>query len=199
MTPYMKQMFAVNGAKEGDVFGFSGKGFISDVINIGTYGLPRWGLSHIGIISSWRGRRYLFESTTLNGGKRDAITGKPVSGVQAHRLEDILARPGKVWRYPLVDPLTSRQKRRLSKDMMEHLGQPYDYVGAARSGGFLLRLFEKCVRQEDLDTLFCSELVAHTLTDLGIAEYTNASSQSPNSLARDLVKTGLCWKRKRIK
>ena len=41
--------------QDGDIVGFSGKGIVSDAINIGTYGIPRSGLSHVGIIATYRG------------------------------------------------------------------------------------------------------------------------------------------------
>ncbi len=183
----------------GDIVGFSGKGLVSDAINVGTYALPRWGLSHVGIVCTHEGEKYLFESTTLNGDKSCAITGQPVSGVQAHPLEDILARPGKVWRYPLTTFVGPGQV-----DIMEHrlhamLGLPYDYAGAGRSAGFFFRCLEGVLRREDLNNVFCSELVAFILDEIGIARIMNASAQSPNSLVRYLNRIKLYKKRERVK
>jgi len=36
--------------RPGDLIGFSGESFISDFINVVTYGVPRWGISHVGIM-----------------------------------------------------------------------------------------------------------------------------------------------------
>ena len=52
--------------KAGDVIGFSGNSWISGLINIGTYGIPFWGISHVGIMAhAADGRLLIFESTTL--------------------------------------------------------------------------------------------------------------------------------------
>ena len=37
--------------KPGDLIGFSGDSPVSDAINLGTFGLPRWGISHVGIMA----------------------------------------------------------------------------------------------------------------------------------------------------
>ena len=184
---------------DGDVVGFSGCGFVSDSINVGTYGIPRWNLSHVGIISSYRGNRYLFESTTTNKGVPCEILGKPISGVQAHRLTDILRRPGKVWKYPLAETLSCQHKQVLLLRLLSYLGTPYDYKGAARTGGFLLRLIEGSLHNQDISQFFCSELVAIALTEVGSASIINASGQSPNSLVRRLKRRGICKSRVRIK
>ncbi len=196
---YETQKFALEGLRDGDVVGFSGKGFVSDGVNLATFGIPRWGLSHIGIIAEVADDKYLFESTTLNGGKPCAILGKPISGVQAHLIGDILTRPGKVWHYPLSVPLVPAERYKLSMRLQAHLGTPYDYKGAARSGGNLIRIFEGILRRQDLSEFFCSELVAFMLTQLGIANIINSSAQSPNSLARRLKRVEICTSRKRIK
>lgn len=184
---------------DGSVIGFSGKGFVSDGINLATFALPRWGLSHIGIVASYRDKKYLFESTTLNGDKPCAILDEPISGVQAHPLEDILHRPGKVWHYPLVRSLHPDESRKLTLLLLSHLGTPYDYKGAARSGGNLIRIFEGIIRRQDLSRFFCSELVALVLTQLDIASIMNASAQSPNSLVRRTERREITSPRKRVK
>lgn len=176
---------------DGDLIGFSGKGLVADVINLGTYAVPRWGLSHIGVVCSYQGEQYIFESTTLNGDKPCAITGEPIAGVQAHPIEDILARPGKVWHYPLRSKLYFDQSQRLREDLISLLGREYDMKGALRSGGCFLRILETIFRKENLSTLFCSELVAHVLTKVGIIHVSNVSGQSPNSLVRRLKRNGI--------
>lgn len=183
---------------DGDVIGFSGNGLVSDVINLATFGVPRWGLSHIGIICSYRGVRYLFESTTLGDTPCDILQRK-VNGVQAHRLYDILERPGRVWKYKINKALDDSQHRALLLNLLAQLGTPYDYKGAARSGGFLIRQVGSILRRQDISKLFCSELVAFVLTKIGHAVINNASAQSPNSLARRLVRDGICLKPVRIK
>ncbi len=194
-----RQKYALEALRAGDVVGFSGQGFVSDAINLGSFGVPRWGLSHIGIIGKYKGERYLFESTTLNKGKPCDIRGEACSGVQAHYLGDILDRPGKVWQYKLAQKLQKEQSNKLTTNLLEHLGTAYDYFGAARSGGVLLRKVEGFLRPEDLSTFFCSELVALMLDQLGLISVENASAQSPNSLARKLIRENLTTYAKRIK
>jgi len=133
--------------KDGDLLGFSGQGWLSDVINLGTWRLPRWGISHIGIVCTYRKEKYIFESTTTIDKPCD-IKHQRVRGVQAHKLEDILARPGKVWHYPLVSPLFMFEIQRLLLNLLSVLGKPYDLIGAGRSAGFLIRIIGKCLRRD---------------------------------------------------
>ena len=49
--------------KPGDIIGFSGKGIVSDLVNLGTYGIPRWSISHIAVIAENYGGKYLFEAS----------------------------------------------------------------------------------------------------------------------------------------
>lgn len=183
----------------GDLIGFSGEGLVADVINVGSYGIPRWNLSHIGIICEYRGIHYLFESTTLNGDHPCAIKGVPVSGVQAHTIGDFLQRPGKIWHYPLRTRLYGHQSQRLRLLLLELLGREYDLKGAVRSGGCFLRILEKTFRMQDVSTLFCSEMDAFVLTNIGVAHIINASGQSPNSLVRRLYRNAVVEKRIRLK
>ena len=54
--------------KAGDILGFSGRSWISAGINIATYGIPLWGISHVGIMAhSPDGKLRFFESTSLDG------------------------------------------------------------------------------------------------------------------------------------
>lgn len=199
MNPTYRQRYALAGLRAGDIVGFSGKGFVADGINLGSFGIPRWGLSHIGIVAKYRGKLYIFESTTLNKGKPCDIMGEACSGVQAHYLSDILKRDGKVWRYELIGGLSDEKSQKLTNNLLMHLGIAYDYFGAARSGGVLLRKVEGLLRPEDLSTFFCSELVALMLDELGIIAIENASAQSPNSLGRKLVREYITTYPKRIK
>ena len=74
-----------NDLKAGDVIGFSGQSWISFLINIGTYGIPFWGISHVGIMAhAPDGRLLLFESTTLEDMPCE-IGGECFNGTQATR------------------------------------------------------------------------------------------------------------------
>ena len=75
--------------KAGDVIGFSGNSWISGLINIGTYGIPFWGISHVGIMAhAADGRLLLFECTTLEDMPCE-IAGECFNGTQAHTLDKI--------------------------------------------------------------------------------------------------------------
>ena len=185
--------------KDGDLIGFSGKGLVSDLINIGTYALPRWGLSHVGIYCRYQGIPYIFESTTLFSGKPCAFAGKPISGVQAHPISDILTRPGKVWHYPLSRPLSPSRANDLRKLLRSKIGTPYDMAGALRQSGFLLRCFGAIFRKPDITMMDCSELSAWAYNSIDVRTFFNFSSESPNSLARELLRTKVVFPRRRLK
>ena len=100
-----------NDLKAGDVIGFSGNSWISALINLGTYGLPFSGISHVGIMAhAADGRLLLFESTTLENMPCE-LSGECFNGTQAHDLTKILqAYAGKVWHYPLYRPLYEHEE-----------------------------------------------------------------------------------------
>ena len=186
--------------KPGDLIGFSGESLISDFINIATYGIPRWGLSHIGIMGeATDGRLLLFESTTLDP-LPCAITGKTFDGTQAHTLDDVVAGyRGKVWKYDLYRELYPSERDRLTHFLTANLHIPYDQMGAFRSGGENFSYIESLLRDEDLTSIFCSELVAAALDQIGISPAGNASRYNPNKLARRLLKAGMIHRARRLK
>ncbi len=96
------QIVNPNDIKAGDVIGFSGNSWISALINIGTYGIPFSGISHVGVMAhAADGRLLLFESTTLEHMPCE-LSGDCFNGTQAHDLTKILqAYAGKVWHYPI--------------------------------------------------------------------------------------------------
>lgn len=185
--------------KPGDLIAFSGDSLISDVINIGTYGLPRWGASHVGIVAKYGDRQLLFESTTLEGLPCE-ITGKSINGTQAHDLTQVLAAyKGKVWHYPMCRPLFDFESTRLSAYLLSMIGVPYDGLGAFRSGGIGLSWFESMLRPEDLHHIFCSELCAAALREVGLFATDDAARWSPNHLIRCLRHHGLLLRPRRLK
>lgn len=186
--------------KPGDVLGFSGHGWVTDFINVMTGGLPRWGLGHIGIVARYKDDLVLFESTTLNDDRSHCIiAGKGVHGVQAHYLEDAFSRPGKIWLYPLSYHLYADEGLRLSRFLVNQAGLRYDLIGAGRSGGLIPRLLTYVFRREDLEELFCSELVAAAFSNIGVLPTANASTYSPNGFVRRAIRKGLLKPRVRIK
>jgi len=160
----------------GSIVLFSGRGFVSRVIEIGTcspfsHGAHTaeitkadlrkqrkarvWRLSE-SQIANWQDGIYLIESTTL-GGAPCAIQGKEFAGVQVHRYEDyVRAYTGKVWIMPLVEPMTAEESQLLTDVSLDLVGTPYDYAGAGLAGTRLLK--RMCFwRTADRETVFCIE------------------------------------------
>jgi hypothetical protein len=187
--------------KPGDIIGYSGQGWISTIINLGSYGLPWNGLSHVGIVG-WKSRgggHLVFESTSLCDIPCE-ITGLRVKGVQAHTIEDSVREyRGKVWHYPLYRSLYNHEIGRLVASLTKAVGVPYDVKGAVRAGGVGLSALEALLRGQDLSLLFCSEFVAAMLACTGVFPTTNASRWSPNRLVRTLRRHGIIGPARRLK
>jgi len=168
----------------GDVIGFSGKGLVSDAINLVTLGIPRWGLSHVGIVAIYKGNLVIFESTTLDD-EACYITGKQCAGVQAHELfHRVDLYDGRVSHYPLNRPLIGLESVRLTCFLMSFLGKSYDTIGAVRSGGVAFSYVESWLRPSNMESIFCSELVASAHKHLGRFCPRNEISYNPNKLIR---------------
>ena len=184
----------------GDIIGFSGESFISDLINVATYGTPRWGISHVGIMGEAKdGRLLLFESTTLDGLPCE-ITGKPFFGTQAHLLDTVVkVYRGKVWHYPLYRSLYDNERRRLTDFLMGTIRIPYDEMGAFRSGGEGLSWIESLFREQDLTKIFCSEWCCAAHTAIGIFRTDNVSRWNPNRFVRTERRQGILLKPRRMK
>lgn len=195
--------------KIGDVIGFSGRELQSACINLGTYGIPFRGISHVGIVAgrwSWTGtpERYpydtllsyeskvdkdlpLFESTIKNGTHTCPL------------LSRIEMYPGRVWHYPLYRKLYIHEQKRLWDFLTVSIGRPYDAMGAFRSGGIGLSWIESCFRKEDLSAIFCSEWLAAAFATTGLYPIVNASRWNPNRLCRRLRRGRVLKKPVRIK
>jgi hypothetical protein len=186
-------------ARSGDLIGFSGNGRTSVAINLLTFGIPYWSLSHVAIMGySGCGRKLLFEST--DAGEPCEITGRPVLGVQAHRLKDsVESYNGKVWRYPLYRPLYVHENARLTSFLMKQVGHPYDEVGAKMSAGLLFASVCSLIHPQDLGEEFCSELASAAEANIGIFQTTNAGRWNPNSLVRTMRRAGVLGKPIRLK
>ena len=184
----------------GDMIGFSGDGWISDFINLATYGIPRWGISHMGIMGeATDGRLLLFESTTLDGLPCE-ITGECFNGTQAHMLDAVVkAYQGKVWHYPLYRSLYENERQRLTQFLMGTIHTPYDEMGAFRSGGVGLSWIESLFREQNLTKIFCSEWAAAALACVGLWATDNVSRWNPNRLTRRLRSAGVICKPRRLK
>jgi hypothetical protein len=157
--------------KSGDVIGFAGWGVLSDVINLLTFGLPRYSVSHVGIVCDDK----LYESTSKRG-------------VTATNLQKRLkSYGGRVYHYELPRPLYEHESERLRSFLDEQLGKDYDTKGAFKSGGLVIAVISRFLRRQDLTTLFCSELVAGALQNVGILAIKH-SGYNPNRLTRMLYR-----------
>lgn len=183
--------------KPGDIIGFSGRSWISAGINVGTYGLPWWSISHVGIIGRARGRTMIFESTEGLG--RCNITGKEICGTQAHDLGYVLSRySGAAWHYPLYRALYRHEEVRLTMFLLDTIGREYDYSGAIRAGGFIVSATLGLFVQQDTNLLFCSEWAAAAHQTIGVLQTGNISAWSPNFLCRYERWKGILAKPRRL-
>jgi hypothetical protein len=191
---------SLSGIKPGDLVAFSGQSLVSDLINLGTYGVPRWSASHVGVIADAAdGRQLLFESTTLDALPCE-ISGKRFNGVQAHGLDKVVETyQGKVWLYPLYRPLFDFEEQRLSRFLVGLVGTPYDELKAFRAAGTGFSWFESMLHEEALNHIFCSELVAAAYSDDGIMPTDDAARWNPNHLIRHLRQHQLLLRAKRLK
>ena len=186
--------------KAGDVIGFSGCTWIGTIINIGTYGIPFYGISHVGIMAhAADGRLLLFESTTLEKMPCE-IAGTCFDGTQAHDLNKVVpVYNGKVWHYPLYRPLYDYEDGRLTEFLMATIHTPYDAMGAFRSAGVGFSWLESCLREQDLHHIFCSEWVAAAYAEIGIMPTANAARWNPNHLCRTLRRRELVLAPRRLR
>jgi len=190
----------MNVIKPGDIIGFSGRSWISAAVNIGTWGIPLWGISHVGIMAhAADGRLLIFESTSL-GDLPCEISGESFAGTQAHRLEDILrVYKGRAYHYSLYRPLYPNEDERLTQFLMETIHTPYDMMGVFCAAGVGLSWFESLLRPQDLSTIFCSEWLAAALSVIGVYSTSNVSRWNPNHLVRKLRWNGVVCKPRRLK
>lgn len=176
----------------GDVVGFSGHDCSGFWINLGTWGIPFRDLSHVAIVADHPtevGRLILWESTSLYR-EPCLIKGVTNNGVQAHTIRKRVATyRGNVWRYPLAGPLTTFARRNLSRWLLSQVHVGYDYLGAWRARDLCLGKVRRwLIGEQNLASLFCSELVAAALTQIGRFEDGDASAWNPNSLCRELAR-----------
>lgn len=184
--------------KTGDVFGFSGSHYSSDFINAVTLGIPRVSISHVGIVCEVNGEKLLFEAM-MEPAEECIVSRKVFAGAQAHLASDVLNYQGKVWHYPLYRELFQHEERRLRWKLIATVGTPYDTIGAMRSGGLLFAMLEASARRQNKTSLFCSEWVATSLSDIGIFATGNVSRWNPNKLIRRLRLTGILEEPYRLK
>lgn len=173
--------------KTGDVIGFSGNAGFSKFIRWATGSI----YSHVGIVlnvnltSGGDDSVLIVESRTDTQGK-DAAGAKLIKGVQLHWLSKrILGFDGAAWLFPLKQPLNQDGEAKMQAWLRQTNNKivPYDSVQTLGAG---LDLFDRVgltYSNEDLSTLFCSELVAKALQIAGVVDpKLNASEQTPGDV-----------------
>ena len=141
--------------KTGDMVLFSGGGFVSRMIQM--YTRSKW--SHVGVVvrDDWYDQLLLWESTTLS--KIKTIHGNVRQGVAIRPLSEVVENyDGVVGVRQLKRELTDSEQitvgdlrkefkgRDYETDKLELFRSAYDFIGGQN--------------EEDLSSLFCSELVA---------------------------------------
>jgi hypothetical protein len=183
----------------GDVIGFSGACFTSDLVNVATWGIPRVDLSHVAILANYKNELFLFESTTLDTAPCE-ITGKKIAGVQAHNLDRTIKEyEGKVFHYPLTKLINAEQSKKLSNFLFDMLGISYNMIGAFRAGGVGFSFIEGILHKENLHSIFCSELAIAAHREIGLIKTTNAGHFNPNHMCRWELYQGILAGHIRIK
>ena len=168
-------------SRTGDLVGFSGHNLDSYFINAVTYGLPGWGLSHVGIVCWHAGEPLIFESTMDCPTPCVVTCNYGVRGVQAQRLTDHIKHyKGKIWYYPLKERV---REAVLHRFLLSMIGRPYDDAGARRAAG---KVWSAILGKESLTELFCSELVAAALREVALLQTERAGRWSPNALIREI-------------
>lgn len=191
--------------RPGDVLGLSGACALGDAVNLATWGVPRWGLSHLAIVAPYcpdgmRTSKLVVCEATIREDYPCVYAEKCVSGVQAHWPEEWLQRQnGRVWLYRPANEVSPWDAYVLGEWCKLMMGRAYDYWGALHArqvvGGWLLHR----VLPEDFNEFFCSEFVPAALRLVELFETDNCSVWSPNKFTRHWVRTGGCEPPVRIK
>lgn len=167
----------------GDIVLFSGKGPISAGIKVGTR--SRW--SHVGMLIKLKEYDFLtlWESTTLRS-VDDVVYKRPVSGVQLVPLSARLNSYTGVAAVRILQGVhfNDGQTRALMALRRNLSGRPYErskieLIKAAYDGAF-------GANEEDLSSLFCSELVAEAYQNLGLLDGDTPSNEyTPADFSQD--------------
>lgn len=200
--------------KPGDMLGFSACNLSGAIINLTTRGIPGWGLSHVAIVCGrppqdgpYAGDLLVCESTTLYRSPC-VFEQDEVSGVQFHYVRPrVRTYCGRVWRYPLARPLSPEESLQLTGYCMGLRGKSYDWRGAIDARDLLWGRIRRLIcaslgkarREQAMHYLFCSELVAGALDDVGRFATLHPDFWSPNSLARAGIDRGTFQRPVRIK
>ena len=148
----------------GDLVLFSGKGWLSRLIQFGT--ASRW--SHVGMVLVLQQHDVvlLWESTTLSS-LPGIVSGRATKGVQLVALSERLRTYGggaAVCHLKGV-ALEGKAMRALTRFRREVRGRPYEQSKLQ----LIVSVFRRwCGFGEDLSSLFCSELVAEAYQRMGL-------------------------------
>lgn len=198
--------------RAGDVLVCDGRGWMSWLIGLFTFG-P----THVAVVADFRSdlagevwgksgryggdRRLVFESTTL-ANQPCALLGKAIAGAQAHELSDLLGYPGKIWRLPIMDPLTRWESRLLTVCLLRDLGRPYDYDGAFTCATRWWKRLWGWWPTWDRSRLYCVEYAGSALW-LALRQHLdkrwNAGELTPREFVEVLLASGLYGEPERIK
>ena len=161
--------------KAGDIILFSGKGWMSRLIKLG--GLTKY--SHVGVMLD---EELLIESTTLSN-IPDLFTNKMHKGVMVVRLQDRIDKyNGKIYHRSLKEELTEEQKDKMLEVAKELHGRPYE-ESKWQLVSSEIDILPK--QDEDLSSVFCSELAIELLDAADIYKPKNASNEyTPKNLAK---------------
>jgi len=166
-----------NEMKPGDVIAFGGKGLISGIIK----GVTNSPVSHVGIIMQTvlQGGIFINQIIESNGKK------KGLTGTQVWRMSERLSEyGGMVWwlqmnikidKQHLVDFCLSQKDKEY--DTPQAIGSAVDFLPD---------------QKEDLNKLFCSELVTAALESVGVLNDINASEATPADVVAFPIYTGIC-------
>lgn len=161
--------------------------------------------STISVLTYWKPRFLLFESTTLSDLPCE-ITGLSIHGVQAHTPEKRIEQyNGKIWRYRMTQSWyqtfdENDGPRKLSEKLLALIGTQYDRWEAINSGTHLLkhskfwailRSLLPGVKANHDKQLFCSEYLVSVLQHLGMFGLEDAGKINPAELISRLVSAGV--------
>lgn len=190
----------------GDIFACWGTDSVSRLISVATSSLRgpiRYAPSHVAMACPWQRDHpascHWYESTTLTG--RHCLSAlRQVSGAQVHevrdRIADYVARGGcvRVFRLTPIDALDPEDVCHLRAMLGEFLGSGadspigYDSAGAVLSGTRVMKRLT--IWHNNLDKLFCSELIAAVLQRLCRMNRRDPAWFNPGRLLRELMRQG---------
>jgi hypothetical protein len=191
----------------GDIIACYGTDAVSRIISAGTFSLlaprgTRIAPSHVALISEIDGSPWWCESTML-ADRECVLQKRKVRGVQVHypedRTRDYVYSGGQVvvFRLSPIDQLAEEDKANITQMVRGFINQEasYDTIGALISGTRVLkrtRLIPFLAKwlHIDLDSLFCSEMIAAILQRTCRMNRDNPTKYSPGSLVRELIDQG---------